>query len=271
MVPSLWSIRARRHTATHRRADRHGASRGSAARSARTPRGRRGRAPGAGSRRNRTGAPGSSRRRGIASMVDPSSGYRLGKMLWRERNRSAPRQRGSPSSRPTDAKRPRARRGAVSRLWAYSTRIRATSMKNRSTRCSCRERSRWSRYPATMLALWARYHASAEGRSRNRTQHATLGSSRTAATIAAASSSAVTVILPVSFDARSRPPRHRPSCRRGSRRGAGPSGSAAGWPGGGPRLASCPGRARDRGTGATAHRRARWPALPVTSGARRSR
>jgi hypothetical protein len=59
------------------------------------------------------------------------------------------------------------------------------------------------------------------------------------------------------------------SCRPGSRHGAGPSGSAARWPGDGPRPASCPGRARDRGTGAAAHCRVRWPARPATSGGRR--
>ena len=61
------------------------------------------------------------------------------------------------------------------------------------------------------------------------------------------------------------------SCRRGSRRGAGPSGSTAGSPVGGPRLASCPGRARVRRTGAAARRRVRWPALRAPSGGRRSR
>ena len=61
------------------------------------------------------------------------------------------------------------------------------------------------------------------------------------------------------------------SFRRGSRRGAGPSGSAAGWPDGEPRLASCPDRAPVRPTAAAAHRRARWPARPAMSGGHRWR
>jgi hypothetical protein len=110
MAPSPWPIRARRHMATRRRTDRHGASRGSAARSARTPRGRTGRTPG---QDHAVIDQAPQVVLGIENLLHRESVERIrfGRMLCRDRNTSLPRQRGSASSRAAGAKRPRARRG----------------------------------------------------------------------------------------------------------------------------------------------------------------
>ena len=75
--------------------------------------------------------------------------------------------RGSPSRRPSGANRPSARRGAAASACAYITRSSATFMKKRSGALSASASFRCSRYPATMLALCARYQLRAVGLAAN--------------------------------------------------------------------------------------------------------
>ena len=68
---------------------------------------------------------------------------------------------------------PSARRGAAASACAYSTRTSATFMKKRSGSPSASARFRYSRYPATMLALCARYQLRPVGLAPNSSQKRT--------------------------------------------------------------------------------------------------